>query len=360
MSQEELAVHLVGSIPLADAESVFENVGRILEGSVKRIPDGETGTRNNWIAWQLPLLKTNPNLEPDPDTAKPTGQSAEDGLAVDARSFRFLRVKQGVGEAELNCQTEYARHATASFQKFDDLQAAGKIPGGVRFQVSLPTPYAVASLYVSPGSWPVFLPAYERAILRDLEIITAYIPHERLAIQWDVCMEVMAWEGQLKSPEPDLKQFTFGSIARLCDAVPDPVEVGIHLCYGDPGHKHIVEPKDSEILVALANGISAAAERSLNWIHMPVPRERDDEAYFQALAELDLDAGCELYLGLIHITDQDAGAAKRIRAARSVVADFGIATECGFGRRPPDTVIPLLELHKRCAEAGVPGALGTD
>lgn len=355
MSNVQRAVHLVGSIPLADAESVFESVGRILKGSVKRIPDGETGSRNNWIAWQLPLLETNPKLEPDPDTGKPTGQSAEDGLAVDARSFRFLRVKPGTDATNLDCQTEYARHATESFKTFDALQAAGKIPEGVRFQVSLPTPYAVASLYVSPESWSVFLPAYERAILRDLAIITAIIPREKLAIQWDVCMEVMAWEGQLKSPEDNLERFTFASISRLCDAVPEPAEVGLHLCYGDPGHKHIVEPKDMQILVAMANGISAAKARPLNWIHMPVPKERDDLAYFTALADLELDTDCELYLGLVHFTDQDEGAAKRIRSACSVVMDFGIATECGFGRRPPATVIPLLELHQRCATATAPG-----
>jgi hypothetical protein len=27
--------------------------------------------------------------------------------------------------------------------------------------------------------------------------------------------------------------------------VPAEVELGLHLCYGDPGHKHVVEPKDT-------------------------------------------------------------------------------------------------------------------
>jgi hypothetical protein len=34
------------------------------------------------------------------------------------------------------------------------------------------------------------------------------------------------------------------------------------------------------------------------------------------------------------------------------VTDFGIATECGFGRRPPDTVSDLIELHREVAHAG--------
>lgn len=356
MSQSFYPVHLVGSVPLVDAASVFEMVGEILNGCISRIPDGETGERSNWIAWQLPLLKLNPALEPDRSKAAPTHETASDGAAVDASDFRFLKVKTGIDQAEIKLETEYAKQAIASFEAFAEIRAGGKIPADVRFQVSLPTPYAIASLYISPDSWPQFLPAYERAIRRDLAQIAARIPHEMLAIQWDVCMEVMAWEGQLPSPEPDLAGFTFRSIGALCDAVPADVEVGLHLCYGDPGHKHIVEPKNSEILVALANGISASTDRVLNWIHMPVPRERVDDDYYAALGNLALDSECTLFLGLVHFTDSDHGASARIASARKVVTEFGIATECGFGRRPADTVAPLLELHRRCSKLAATSA----
>lgn len=142
MSQAKKLVHLVGSIPLENAASVFETVSCILGGNVKRIPDGETGDRSNWIAWQLPLLELHPSIEADPEIAEPSHVSADDGLAVDARSFRFLRIKPGVGEADLDLSSEYAEHALASFRKFAELQEAGKIPADVRFQVSLPTPWS--------------------------------------------------------------------------------------------------------------------------------------------------------------------------------------------------------------------------
>lgn len=350
MSQSHYPVHLVGSIPLTNAEDVFETVARILDDRVKRIPDGETGERSNWIAWQLPLLESSPFLEADPASAIPKHESAEDGLAVDSEDFRFLRVKEEYQDSAIDFHAKYAERAIESFETFADLQSAGKIPSNVRFQVSLPTPYAVCSLYISPTSWPAFLPAYERTILRDVEAIAAAIPHDRLAIQWDVCMEVMAWEGQLKSPQPDLAAYTFSAISRLCDAIPRGADVGLHLCYGDPGHKHIVEPKDSQILVTLANGISAATTRDLNWIHMPVPRERDDDDYFAAMSNLELDEDCELYLGLVHFTDGVEGTARRVGAARTVLSRFGIATECGFGRRPAETVIPLLDIHHQCSD----------
>lgn len=345
-------VHLVGSIPMTNADEVFSTVARILGDRVLRIPDGETGERSNWVSWQLPLLQAHPALEPDPESSVPQRATAEDGLAVDARKFRFLRVKPGIGGEDFEIEAQYAQYAVASFHTFDQLQQTGGIPPEVRFQVSLPTPYAVASLYMAPSSWPTFLQAYERAVARDVAAISQGIPLQRLAIQWDVCMEVLACEGLLTVPQGNPESFTFEQLRRLCDMVPNEADVGIHLCYGDPGHKHVVEPKDATILTKLANGIAAAVDRKLNWIHMPVPKDRCDDAFFAPLKNLRLPPETELYLGLVHFTDQEEGARQRIAAAARVVPKFGIATECGFGRRPPETVVPLLELHSRIASGG--------
>jgi hypothetical protein len=55
------------------------------------------------------------------------------------------------------------------------------------------------------------------------------------------------------------------------------------------------------------------------------------------------------------LTDGLDGARRRLAAAREVVTDFGVATECGFGRRPPETVLALLDLHRDvAAAAGTP------
>ena len=44
-------IHMVGSIPLEDAESVFRTLGSRIGGHVERIPDGETGRRQRWISF---------------------------------------------------------------------------------------------------------------------------------------------------------------------------------------------------------------------------------------------------------------------------------------------------------------------
>jgi methionine synthase II (cobalamin-independent) len=341
-------VHLVGSIPLRDTREVFETTADVLGRHVRRMPDGETGERSNWIQWQGPRLEHNPGLERDPtQPARPLERVEDDGR-ITTQQVHLFRLKSGVSGDQLNFDTGYSDHALVSYDVFAELQSAGRIPAHARFQVSIPTPLAITLAYVSPGSHADFGRAFERELVHEVRRICDQVPHERLAIQWDVCLEVLAWEGVI--PLADHETVILNQLRRLGAAVPTDVELGFHLCYGDPGHKHVVEPKDTRVLVEIANGLQRTATRTVQWIHMPVPRERSDDDYFAALAGLERLPGLELYLGLVHMTDGVEGARARIEAAQKAVADFGIATECGFGRRPRETMRPLMQLHADLAE----------
>lgn len=57
-------VLLVGSVPLSSSKAVFEAVGTKLGKLVKRIPDGETGARKDWVVWQGDVFKNAKGLEP--------------------------------------------------------------------------------------------------------------------------------------------------------------------------------------------------------------------------------------------------------------------------------------------------------
>src|SRR5215813_15177257 len=59
--------HLVGSVPLESAESVFTTVLRALGHCLHRVPDGETGERRRWIYWQRTMLERHPAMEVDPE-----------------------------------------------------------------------------------------------------------------------------------------------------------------------------------------------------------------------------------------------------------------------------------------------------
>ena len=55
-------VHLIGSIPLDNAESVMTTCCAVLGDRISRVPDEETGVRTNWIHWQRDLLGAHPAI----------------------------------------------------------------------------------------------------------------------------------------------------------------------------------------------------------------------------------------------------------------------------------------------------------
>jgi len=87
-------------------------------------------------------------------------------------------------------------------------------------------------------------------------------------------------------------------------------------------------------------------ERPLIADNMPVPRDRSDDQYFAPLRDLNAQKTTEIFLGLVHFTDGLDGTRKGMALAQRYLPQFGVATECGFGRHSPDIVPELLSLHK--------------
>jgi hypothetical protein len=332
-------VHLVGSVPLGSSEAVFRAAAAAVGPWVARLPDGETGARTNWIEWQIPMLGSDPALEvvpPDPDHYRPLPRVA-------------LREGQVAADIALT-GCGYADAAEASYVEFRRLRDAGVIAAGTRFQVCLPTPLATVALFVTPEDQAAVEAVYERLLLADLDRVLTAIPHEDLAIQWDTAVEFGVLEGLFPVWFEPAEAGIVERLVRIGNRVPADVELGFHLCYGDAGHQHFTQPTDAAILVRVANALADGLDRPLNWLHLPVPRERDDEAFYAPLADLRLADDTELYLGLVHRTDGMDGTQRRMAAASKVVPAFGISTECGFGRRPSETVPELLELHAAVAK----------
>ena len=206
------------------------------------------------------------------------------------------------------------------------------------------------SAFVVPEDQAEVEPVYEAALLNELARITAAIPQGELSIQWDTAVEFAILEGVMPTFLADSKADILERLIRLGNRVPVPAELGYHLCYGDAGHKHFKEPEDTDKLVEVANALSAGIRRPINWIHLPVPRNRVDAAYYGPLRHLRLHPETELSLGVVHVTDGVEGTLTRIKAAQQCVAEFGVATECGLGRRPPDPIPVLLRIHSQVTE----------
>jgi hypothetical protein len=337
-------VQLVGSVPLATTEEVFRLLAGKLGTLAKRLPDGETGKRSYWITSQAYLLSRHPQFEPaghnwDPDS----GDVPESG----APKYR-LRADVAASDVVMP-PLGYVEAARESFALFSRLKDEGVIPRATRFQVSLPTPLAFIAGLVEPASQAAVAPAFETRVAQELQQILHDIPHDELAVQWDACLEIFILEGLREAYFPDPFRGCIARLAALGNLVPPDVELGYHFCYGDFRHKHGVEPKDVGLMVAMTNALVAELRRPPTWVHYPVPRDRSDDTYYASLAGLALPPESEIYLGLVHNTDGLEGSTRRLETARRHCPAFGVATECGLGRRPASSLPGLLDIHASLA-----------
>ena len=340
-------LHLIGSIPLGSIEEVFRRLSDELGPFLRCLPDGETGERSRWVYFQGQMLRAHPDMEIDPTV--PLYPFVQwDGKGV--REIAQVRFKPGVDPDKVAFETGYDKAAVASYEVFKRLRDAGAIAKGTRFQVSLPTPHSSGYLYVSGPASETYFGVYERALKSALANIVKAIPAADLSIQWDVCQEVLAFENYFKDRPPHYKKQIFDMLGRLGDAVPAGVEMGYHLCYGSPRDEHLVQPKDAAILVEMMNGIAGATRRPIDFLHIPVPKDRTDDAFYAPLQDFKRPTGMKLYLGLLH-HDDDAGDKKRVAVARRHVAEFGLSAECGWGRTEPGRLPGLLKGHRVAAEA---------
>jgi hypothetical protein len=103
------------------------------------------------------------------------------------------------------------------------------------------------------------------------------------------------------------------------------------------------------ILVELANGIASNVDRTVDFIHVPVPQGRIEAEFYEPLRSLNVSPDTRIFLGLVFQGDPD-GDLVRIAVAKEYLADFGVATECGWGRTDPENVAGLLASHRKAAE----------
>jgi len=156
----QLGAHLVGSVPLESAGTVFRAAADRLGSRVTRIPDGETGDRAGWIGIQLPMLTAHPQLEY-------TGSRIlQEGVA----SMPAFRLRPGTDPGALAIPSPgYADFAAASYQAF----AALNHP--TRTGRTLPKPPDLTSRFVFNGSSAACI-SVTRSVIVDGLVIAGLLP----------------------------------------------------------------------------------------------------------------------------------------------------------------------------------------
>jgi hypothetical protein len=339
--------HFNGSVNLADAETVMREIASRVPSGLRRVPDGETGDRGNWIYYQLQKFMQWPSL---------TMAQLGDAGQGDYRQTPQLRVADGVDPAGVTWpDLGYADAYLESYRTFAALREQRVIPTGVRFQVEYPTPLASIRAYIVPDQQADLLDSYEQAMFADLARVLAAIPPGDVAVQWDVAMEFGVLESAFGPGGAQAFDAIVEGLVRCVDRVPAEIPAGLHLCYGDYGHAHFKQPESLGLQVRVLNAVSAAAGRALNFVSFTVPQHQRDESYFAPLADLAVDPGTELNFALVpyHPADQAPGTTDdQVRLIDTALAaspggrrEWGVCTECGMGRVDRDQVPELLDLH---------------
>ena len=341
------SVHFNGSVNLPGTEAVMREISSRVPRGVRRMTDGETGERYYWIMFQVQKFAAMADFQAAGTRELP---------GVDLPPMPLLRLADGVAAEDVRWpDLGYAAAYTDSYQVFRRLQDDGTIPAGVRFQMQYPTPVApIAGTFV-PEDQDRLVACYQAALFADLARALAQLPHDQIAVQWDVAVEFAMLEGGFGFDPVPLGQITPG-LARCADQIPGDVPVGMHLCYGDAGHQHFKQPESLALQVQVANAVTAAARRPVNWFSFTVPQAQRDADYFAPLATLRTGPQTELYFALVpyypasqpagttaqQVAHIDAGLAQTPPGSR----EWGICTECGMGRVQAGDVPTLLDLHR--------------
>ena len=177
-------VYLVGSVPMASAEQVFEAVSAALGPRIRRIPDGETGERGDWITWLEPVFAASPALEKSGEFFRVHAT----GTGRERYTLKPGRKPEDVHFDNLH----YADFAQSSYAVFKRLKDAGKIPAATKFQIDLVPAHSVIWLYLVDALHAPIDPIYNEAVKREIDKIAAALPHDEIAIQFDVASAVFA------------------------------------------------------------------------------------------------------------------------------------------------------------------------
>jgi hypothetical protein len=336
-------VHFNGSVNLPDTETVMREIVSRVPIGPRRIPDGETGERGNWISFQLQKVLGSPFFVP----AFPEDDRAE--------PYQMPQVRLADGHLPADViwpDPGYADAYLESYATFVTLRHEGVIPESVRFQMQFPTPFASISAYVIAEQRELLLGSYAQAIFNDLGRLLATVPHDDAALQWDVAVEFRRLVTGKTGNGARVFEALAGGLVSCVDQVPGDIPVGLHLCYGDYGHQHFKQPESLALQVRVLNAVTSAASRPVSFVSFTVPQYRRDEGYFAPLTGLAADTDMELNFGLVpyHPADQPLGTTEEqirlIDSALGAGRAWGICTECGMGRAARSEIPGLLDLHR--------------
>lgn len=335
------AAHLVGSTPFRDASEALDILLARLGPHLVTVPDGETGSRQQWIQGLLDSFQEHPDLEP----AKPGDWSDYDKTPT-------VRVRRGHRFSSDRLDLGYLRHFQESWPAYQDRRgvANGALRSDLRFQVGIPGDFDLAFFtFGNPLAALRYQSVFRNATLRDVRAIHAQVGGD-VVYQLEVPFELIVLT-QIPGPlvGPAAAYFA-GGITRLIRGAPAGTRWGIHLCLGDMNHRAMGRLDDVRRIVALSNAIVDRwpAGRHLDFMHVPLAAAAEpppaDLAFYAPLQDVRLPAATRFVGGFVH--DERTLTEQRTLLSeldRLIGRPIDVACSCGLGRRDTAAALAAIE-----------------
>ena len=319
-------VHLVGTIPVdSTREAMSLVIERVGDRIGDRLPDGETGDRENWIGRIIESLRTHPDLE-----------VRREGDWSDYETTPVFAVRRGHSFDSVDL--DYHQHFVDSWGAFEEAKRRLGRPD-LAFQIGIPGPIdlAFAAFGFNPIQGLRHARPFEEATIRDIEQIHATVG-DQVVYQLEIPIEVEVAIRMRFLGRPGIGWLA-KRVLRVIEGSPEGTRWGFHLCVGDMNHRSFSRLDDATIPVKLANALIERfpAGRTLEFLHMPfahaVEPPTTSESFYEPLRRLQLD-GTRFVAGFVH-EGQSADAQRAIRDTieRLVGGPVDVAASCGLGRR---------------------------
>ena len=173
--------HFVGGIPLPDGETVFRRLAETTGPYLRRLPEGETGIRKK--PGSDFCRRCSPTTRRSRSPPRCHLSNSPSGTASFCVKFRACASNparlQTLPRSRPVMPTWRSRRGSCS----SDCSATASSRLGSNFRSRC------------RHQSRRLLPALTQHLIGEVGKIAAAMPNDRIALQWDVCQEVLAWEG---------------------------------------------------------------------------------------------------------------------------------------------------------------------
>ena len=298
---------------------------------LRRLSDGETGSRQFWV---MPILET--------FRAHPDAEITRDGDNTSYEDTALFKVRDGHELRPESINLGYHAAFRRSHPQFLVLRERYGRPD-LPFQVGIPNPVDLAGYGFGEEGFrdAGLIGAFVAATLNEIGAILAEVDTSDVVFQLENVAALVAVAQTPLEARAAVAEQLASQITALIAASPEGTRWGMHLCMGDFNHEAYMEIPDVSPWVQLANAITVAwpEGRTLDYIHAPFAAAAkpppEEQAFYTAVEELRLPAGTRFVAGFIH-EDLDHEHHRQLldRIESLYGGEVDVATACGLGRRP--------------------------